>query len=60
MSYYEAKEDNVRIERKNGFTVYLPPCSVCGKPVKSWSYIRGNNYRCADCKIRGYKNNDRN
>ena len=42
MSYYEAKEDNVRIERKNGFTVYLPPCSVCGKPVKSWSYIRGN------------------
>jgi len=55
MSYYEAKEDNVRIERKNGFTVYLPPCSACGKPVKSWSYIRGNNYRCADCKIRGYK-----
>ena len=34
MSYYEALADNIRISKKNGFTIYYPPSLVRYK-VKS-------------------------
>ena len=34
MSYYEALADNIRISKKNGFTIYYPPCHICGASVE--------------------------
>lgn len=50
MSWKEAKEDGIRIGKKNGFTCYYPPCHVCGAPVYSWSYVRGKTYTCGECR----------
>lgn len=50
MSYYEALEDNIPMEKKNGFTYYYPSCRVCGSPTPSWNYLRGMKYTCKDCK----------
>ena len=50
MSWIEAKEDGIRVAKMNGFTCYYPPCRICGSPVYSWSYIRGVNYTCGECR----------
>ena len=53
MSYREAVEDGIRTERsKNGGSYYYPPCHICGSPVFSWAYVRGNRYTCLNCKAK--------
>lgn len=50
MSYMEAKEDNIPIERRGNQTVYYPPCHICETPVLSWNYIRNAKYSCPNCR----------
>lgn len=51
MSYYEAKEDGILISRdKRGNSWYHPPCRICGQGVPSWSYPRGKEYCCTECR----------
>ena len=50
MSYYEALADNIRISKKNGFTIYSPPCHICGASVESWNYVSGLQYTCTACR----------
>ena len=50
MSYYEALADNIRISKKNGFTIYYPPCHICGASVESWNYVSGLQYTCTACR----------
>ena len=51
MSYCEALADSIPMEKdKKGFTRYYPPCRVCGAPICSWSYIRGAEYICKECR----------
>lgn len=50
MGYAEAIQDNIPMEKHDGFGWYFPPCRICGSPVSTWSYIRGTEYTCADCK----------
>ena len=52
MSYSEAVEDNILVHRggKGHSSSYYPPCHICKAPVYSWSYIRGTQYTCADCR----------
>ena len=59
MSYYEAVEDKILItKQQNGFTSYHPPCYICGTPINSWKYVRGQKYCCSDCReilVKQYK-----
>lgn len=51
MGYYDALEDNIPTEQdKKGFTIYYPPCRICGAPVYSWRYIKGAQYVCQECR----------
>ena len=50
MGFYEAKEDNIPMEKHKGFEWYYPPCYICGEPVATWNYIRGQKYSCKACK----------
>ena len=50
LSYYEALEDGIPMEEGRYSTRYYPPCRVCGAPVYSWSYLRGTQYICGDCR----------
>jgi len=51
MSWREAIEDGIPFENdSNGFNNYYPPCHICKAPVSSWSYIRGAQYSCVDCR----------
>jgi len=51
MSYYDALEDKIPIDRdNNGFTRYYPPCHVCSGSAYSWRYIRGTQYVCQECR----------
>ncbi|MDE6780978.1 MAG: DUF559 domain-containing protein [Ruminococcus sp.] len=51
MSYYDAIADNIPIEKDNrGFSIYYPPCHICGTSVKSWSYVSGCKYTCHECR----------
>lgn len=52
MSYYEAKEDDVRIGHDGMSTVYYPPCRICGREIKSLAYLRKIKYTCPDCKLK--------
>lgn len=50
MSYYEALEDGVRIEKGRRQNAYYPRCKFCGVEVFSYSYVRNYDYICKDCK----------
>ncbi|MDL2205814.1 hypothetical protein LJC33_02745, partial [Eubacteriales bacterium OttesenSCG-928-N13] len=51
MSYFEALEDGIRIEKTGHYSsMYYPPCRFCGTPVRSMSYLRTVNYACPDCR----------
>lgn len=51
MSYAEAVEDNIRIQKGGRFSnCYYPPCHICGTPTYSQNYIRGRKYTCGGCK----------
>lgn len=50
MSHYEALQDNIPCECKNGFTVYHPPCHICGGAANSTSYNAGQSYTCPECR----------
>ena len=52
MSYYEAKEDHVRIGNNGTSTIYYPPCRICGREVKSLTYLRNRKYLCPECKVK--------
>lgn len=53
MSYKEAKENNVRIEKQvNGRTAYFPLCHICGVETFSQNYVIGRDYTCSKCKSR--------
>ena len=52
MSYFEAKEDNIRIDDgfgKNRMTAYYPKCWSCGEEVKTFSYSQKKKYTCECC-----------
>lgn len=51
MSYYEALEEHIPIEKINGYNYYYPSCHICGEGVKNWSYIRGKKYTYPECKV---------
>jgi very-short-patch-repair endonuclease len=51
MSWREAMEDGIPVGRDSRkYSCYYPPCHICGAPVYSWSYIRGAQYTCKDCR----------
>jgi len=51
MSWREALEDGIPIVKDSSkYSCYHPPCHICGAPVYSWSYIRGTQYTCNDCR----------
>lgn len=51
MSWREAIEDGITIVKdNNNFNCYYPSCHICKAPVYSWSYIRGAQYTCIDCR----------
>lgn len=51
MSYQDAIKDRIPVEKDGkGFNWYYPPCRICGTPVASWSYIRGTQYVCQECR----------
>lgn len=51
MGWYEALEDGIKIGKdKNNTNCYYPPCHICGTAVYSWSYTRGTQYICKDCR----------
>lgn len=50
MSYKEAKEDGIRIEKAGRYSVYYPHCRFCGDEVRSLNYLRDRHYVCKDCK----------
>lgn len=51
MSYQDAIKDGIPIEKDSkGFNWYYPPCRICGASVTSWSYIRGTQYICQECR----------
>ena len=51
MSWHEAMEDGVPvIKDSTNYNRYYPPCRICGAPVNNWSYIRGVQYTCKDCR----------
>jgi len=51
MSWHEAIEDGITIRKdKNNYNCYYPPCHICSTLVYSWSYIRGTQYTCKDCR----------
>jgi very-short-patch-repair endonuclease len=51
MSWHEAVEDGIPVDKdSNEFHCYYPPCHICKTPVYSWSYIRGTQYTCVDCR----------
>lgn len=47
MGYVDAVNDGVRIQKN----LYFPKCHICGKEVKSMSYIKGVKYTCKSCKL---------
>jgi len=51
MALSDAVRDKIPFgKNKRGFTVYHPPCHICGKRVDSWNYIPGRKYTCWKCK----------
>lgn len=50
MSYYEALQDGVRIKKNPIQSAYYPRGKFCGEEVFSYSYVRGYDYICSDCK----------
>ena len=50
MSYLEAKADGIRIEMENRQTLYYPRCQFCGQEVRSFNYLRRNQYTCPVCR----------
>lgn len=50
MSYHEAVEDKIPMEKHQGAWWYYPPCKICGTPVPSWNYVRKVQYTCPECK----------
>lgn len=51
MSWREAIEDGIPVVKDSSkINCYYPPCHICGAPVYSWSYIRGSQYACKDCR----------
>ena len=50
MSYYDAIKDGVRTKNNHRTTFYYPKCKFCGAEVFSYSYVRGYNYICKNCK----------
>ncbi len=51
MSYQDAIKDGIPVEKDSkNFNWYYPPCRICGTPVASWSYIRGTQYVCQECR----------
>ena len=57
MGYKEAVEDNIKFRSGKSITsitAYYPKCHICGKEVLSYSYIRGKQYTCKDCKLDNY------
>ncbi len=52
MGYAEALEDKIPIRERPGYypNIYLPPCSICGRRVRSLTYKRGIKYYCPICR----------
>lgn len=52
MSYFEAIEDGIRIERYGDYTPtkFYPKCRYCGKETLSLTYKRDVIYKCKECK----------
>lgn len=59
MGYQDALRDGIAVRKtSDGFDGYYPPCSICGTPVYSWSYISGTKYICNECRkemVRQYR-----
>jgi len=50
MSYKEALQDGIRIEKCGRQSRYYPRCIFCGTEVKSYNYVQHYNYICSDCR----------
>lgn len=50
MSYKEAVEDGVKCSGEYSGRYYYPKCSICGKEVPTWSYIKNRKYKCKECR----------
>lgn len=54
MSYYEAIEDGIRIEKQGRNNTYYPLCQKCKTEVKCMNYLRAIKYTCNNCKLKFY------
>ena len=50
MSYKEAIDDRIRMDKHRGQTKYYPPCRFCGEEVLSYNYLRTMMYVCLSCR----------